>query len=110
MKVFVDELPKDCDECNFAVCDGFATYCPFCQGKHSDHEFVELVEECPLQSLADHDKQVKKEVCEQVKTELLDISHEYWRVFKQNGKQYMTSDDIAEYLDVILDQIQNKGE
>lgn len=59
-------------------------------------------------SLADYTKQVRNEVCEQVKTELLDISHEYWRVFKQNGRQYMTSDDMAEYLDVILDQIQGE--
>ena len=110
MKVYLEEkdMPKSCKECNFAVSDRFATYCPFCKHKNGNHKNVALIEVCPLQNISDYTKQVRKEVCEQVTTELLDISHEYWRVFKQNGKQYMTSDDIAEYLDVILDKIQGE--
>lgn len=102
MKVYVDELPSCCEDC---VChNGVNGRCKLLHRTTFDIP----PKDCPLQSLADHEKQVKKEVCEQVKTELLDFSHEYWRVFKQNGKQYMTDDDIEEKLDIILDKIQGE--
>jgi hypothetical protein len=101
MKVYVDFKDLDAEDMPSNISNKYNLQVRSINGG-SEYRNVELV------SLADYTNQVRKEVCEQVKTELLDISHEYWRVFKQNGKQYMTSDDIAEYLDVILDQIQKK--
>lgn len=60
--------------------------------------------------LAEHDKQVKKQVCETIKSDLLDFTHSYWQVFKQNGKQYMTDDDLIDCLNEILDKIQGSEE
>jgi hypothetical protein len=119
-KMYVDDkyIPEKCGKCKFIgnYESGIYSRNPHCCCElywdlHQNEIRVDKNsrdERCPLQSLTDYTKQVRKEVCEQVKTELLDISHEYWRVFKQNGKQYMTSDDMAEYLDVILDQIQGE--
>lgn len=59
-------------------------------------------------SLADYAKQVRKEVCEEISYRLLDFSHSYWKVFKQNGKQYMTDDDLMGCLDEILDKMQGE--
>lgn len=54
---------------------------------------------------AEHDKQARKEMAEEIRYSLLDFSHGYWKVFKQNGRQYMTDDDLRECLDEILDKI-----
>ena len=58
-----------------------------------------------LKSLADYTKQVRKEVAEEIRYSLLDFSHNYWKVFKQNGKQYMTDDDLEECFDFILEKL-----
>ena len=67
MKVYVDELPKNCKDCKFQCfgeclngadiinCDYSSMKCHLKRGK---------VKECPLQSLSDHTKQVRKEVVE----------------------------------------------
>ena len=72
MKVYVDELPKNCDEC---VCyhdedsyeDSKCNLTNNCVWYNKD-EFFDCLEErhqdCPLQPIAEHDKQVKKEVVE----------------------------------------------
>lgn len=65
MKVYVDgDLPDNCKDCNFAVSDRFATYCPFCKHKNGDHKNVTLIEVCPLQNISDYTKEVRKEACE----------------------------------------------
>lgn len=60
MKVYVDsELPKQCHNCRF---------------RHKDlccitNDYF-LNKDCPLQSLTDYTKQVRKEVCEEIKEKL----------------------------------------
>lgn len=72
MKVYVDELPKSCRECpccseqDFAIC---SEYCEVLNEYIS--EIVESEQElkpktCPLHSLADYTKQVRKEVVDKV--------------------------------------------
>lgn len=79
MKVYVDELPKSCLEC--ACRNGEYNRCELITPEHSigyyneeemdykdvpiNQDFEEL--ECPLQSLADYNKQVKKEMCDEIK-------------------------------------------
>ena len=100
MKVYVDELPKSCREC---FCNVEDTWCAL-----SDGEMGDICEECdnktrhkkcPLQSLSDYTKQVRKEVIKEYKNKMLycserfmDNSHYY------NGKE----------LDEILEQIQGE--
>ena len=66
MKVYVDELPKSCWECIFA--DNQKGYCDL-QETRILRQFTKRDIGCPLQSLAEHDKQVRKEVYEEIREE-----------------------------------------
>ena len=64
MKVYVDELPKSCSYC---PCKCFETdTCQLNKGIKcpSDNK---IANKCPLQSLSGYTKQVRKEVCEEIK-------------------------------------------
>ena len=90
MKVYVDELPKSCFEC---PCFGNDIDFPCGLSDGSKDYFLDEIDggECPLKSLADHDRQVRKEVIEGVKAVIDDID-KYGCV---KGK------DIYDYLDEI---------
>lgn len=73
MRVFVDELPKSCGCCpccnnEYGLCqidnniqlDDYKHFCVVAKNRHED---------CPLQSLAEHDKQVRKRACEEIMKE-----------------------------------------
>ena len=104
MKVYVDELPKSCEECPMCRSGKLklqrkgryveAKQCVFGQYKYQtiDNE----IDTCPLKSLSDYTKQVRKEVCEQLK----DIFNE-----SQYMGRYNSID--KESLFKILDQIQD---
>ena len=66
MKVYVDELPSCCEDCPFFdLEDGYCSQ----QEMHLDFEFRKdtgIDIDCPLQSLADYTKQVRKEVIDKV--------------------------------------------
>jgi len=83
VKVYVDKLPKCCEECEWFTpnhCGGknernfcLAVRMPFynteeerktTRGQHKD-SFSDF--DCPLQSLTEHDKQVKKQICEDIR-------------------------------------------
>lgn len=98
MKVYVDELPNSCASCKFCTSD---YYCKLMlkdifdydkpinrQGRYS---------KCRLKTLSDYTKQVKNEVCEEIRTFAYDT-------FKEFGCFDETD------LEHILDQIQGKGE
>lgn len=50
-----------------------------------------------------------KQVCDKMIDSLLDISHRYWRFFKNNGVAYMTDEDLTQILDEIRYQLE-RGE
>lgn len=101
MKVYIDEMPNDC-----LYCPCYSEYyCNLLKEGVGFCKWGEIHKNCPLQPIADYTKQVRKEVIEDIRYSLLDFSHGYWKVFKQNGKQYMTDDDLRECLDEILDKI-----
>ena len=93
MKVYVDELPKSCDDCEFCK---QTEHCYYCDKLHMKLGYIDKDKDCPLQSLADYTKQVRKEV--------LDIID---KKFNCCGYVEEKFEDIKEY---ILDQIQDKGE
>lgn len=71
MTIYVSELPKSCKEC---FCNVEDTWCAL-----SDGEMGDICEECdnktrhkncPLLSLADYTKQVRKEVVQEIKDKL----------------------------------------
>ena len=57
MKVYVDELPKDCIDC---PCES-EYYCNLLNEDIGCCEWGKIHKNCPLQSLADYTKQVRKE-------------------------------------------------
>lgn len=102
-KVFVDKLPKSCNDC---VVDHCGEWCCLNGVEIDTWSYNETrPKECPLQTLAEYTKQVRKEVCEDIKSEI--IKHHEWKY----EDCYTNSDVIECVLDVIeefLDQI--KGE
>ena len=63
MRIYVDELPKDCIDC---PCES-EYYCNLLNEDVGCCEWGEIHKNCPLQPLADYTKQVRKEVCEEIK-------------------------------------------
>ena len=105
MKVYVDELPKKCEDCPFYKLD---TYVDVYGYQTNSHECVldgsMLINACPLQSLADYTKQVRKEVCEEISWKLNRrlngvVNGKYSDEFF-NGYSYCSSD-----IENILDKI-----
>ena len=92
MKVYVDELPKDCIDC---PCES-EYYCNLLNEDVGCLEWGEIHKGCPLKTLADYTKQVRKEVCEEIKKFAYDT-------FKEFGCFDETD------LEHILDQIQGRN-
>ena len=62
MKVYVDELPKDCIGC---PCES-EYYCNLLNEDVGCCKWGEIHKNCPLQSLTDYTKQARKEVYEKI--------------------------------------------
>lgn len=75
MKVYVDELPKNCAECKFCGRLKPPAERPEIECMHCNmaKTFNSISPFCPLETLADHDKKVRKEVCEEIRQNA--ISH-----------------------------------
>ena len=99
MKVYVDELPKSCWECPMLANKESGEGEPYCVltdiylGNHKS---------CPLQSLADYTKQVRKEVCEEIKEKCE-------RTYTISPSTNKPQKEVLIILAEILDQIQ-RGE
>lgn len=109
MKLYVDELPKSCGEC---FCNDENTWCAL-----SDGEMGDICEECdnktrhkkcPLKTITEHDKQVRKEVCEEIKEKL---RKQYPTVYANIGESLFCSDCYLRIreLSEILNQIQGEN-
>ena len=92
MKIYVDELPKDCIEC---PCES-EYYCNLLNEDVGCLERREIHKNCPLQSLADYTKQVRKEVCEKIRNKIKQAK----LIYEWQGKEITIED--------ILDQIQGE--
>ena len=94
MKIYVDELPKSCADCYCCNNDYEKGYCCNlgCFNEETcDYSLVskQRCTECQLQLLSDHDKQVRKEVCDEIR-----------KLAKSQYSEYT--------LGAILDQIQGE--
>lgn len=94
MRIFVDELPKDCIDC---PCES-EYYCNLLNEDVGCLEWGEIHKGCPLQSLADYTKQVRKEMCEEIRSRFLATC--------QIEKVCDTASFSLEVLNRILDQLQ----
>lgn len=97
-KVFVDKLPKSCNDC---VIDHCGEWCCLNGVEIDTWSYDETrPKECPLQSLSDYTKQVRKEEVQELKDKMLFCSERF-----ADGCHYYNGKE----LDEIIDQIQNKG-
>ena len=106
MKLYVDEFPKSCDECPLRsyMCNSY-----WCSAYEGDTIlFADEVKEanlCPLQSLADYTKQVRKEVCEEIREKLNNLQSP--PNYPENDCEYGFESCVYKIED-ILDQIQGE--
>lgn len=92
MKIYVDELPKDCWDC--PMHDGENGWCKMLVC-YTDY----IPKDCPLQSLADYTKQVRKEVCDGLALSL--IKH-----FQKDAE--FTVEEICKWIEEYKNQIQGE--
>lgn len=95
MKVYVDELPKDCIDC---PCES-EYYCNLLNEDVGCCKWGEIHKDCPLQPLADYTKQVRKEVCDDLALPL--IKH-----FQKDAE--FTVEEICKWIQEYKDQIQGE--
>ena len=70
MKMYVDELPKSCDDCEF----GYFYDCQYCTLRPDlmrKDEWCEKEKHCPLETTQSLKQQVRKEVCNDFKSRFL---------------------------------------
>lgn len=102
MKVYVDELLKDCIDC---PCES-EYYCNLLHEDVGCLKWGEIHKNCPLQSLVEHDKQVRKEVLDK----LCDMLSDRAELIKTGSvAEFMfTTYDLKESINEILGEIQEK--
>ena len=93
MKVYVDELPKDCIDCP-CECE---YYCNLLNEDVGCCKYGEIHKDCPLQSLSDHDKQLRNGVVEEIKERL-----------KKANLEIMSPIDLYSYTDNFLYQVEKE--
>lgn len=104
MKVYIDELPKSCEECPMCRSGKLklqrkgryveAEQCVF--GQYKYRTIDDEIDTCPLQSLADYTKQV----CEKIRKEL--------KLNNENSKPDTACCVYYDNMKEILDQIENE--
>lgn len=100
MKVYVDELPKDCAKC---PCES-DRWCNLMGYVVDGDEYNDKrPKQCPLQSLAEHDKQVRKEV-------LADIEKRIINYFRRQDKKPFQKSIEQMKVDLLTSINQLKGE
>ena len=116
MKIYVDKLPKCCEECPICRSGKLklqrkgryieAEQCVFGQYKYQTID--DEIDTCPLQSITDYTNQVRREVCEEVKEKVL----KHFNIKSEEEYEKLPLIDSLFTADVvfeILDQIEKGG-
>ena len=109
MKVYVDELPKKCYDCPCCNIDLDCGECCSLGAFDCDDFYIkDRHKNCPLQTLADNEKQVRKQVCDEIR----ELAENYFNLpicyncgETSNDDVILTGNDLTD----ILEQIE-KGE
>ena len=110
MEYFVDEMPRDCASCkqyHMNCADGYS--CSKLR-KEIHPNFSEGIgyryQDCPLQSLADHDKQVREEVVDEIKEKFNDtIKHHFCPNPSSVDFITLCISEVEEFLDQVKGEI-----
>ncbi len=105
MKIYVDEMPASCAECKFKGClEYYTTGCravdePF--EMDEDENYLPKSSFCPLQSLADHDKQVRNELIDEIENEIDKIIEvgDYFDIETDQETDLLKRTDVEKILD-----------
>lgn len=112
MRIFVDELPNCCGNCGFCCKDDLGYWCQSERLVYIADELVgkKRLQFCPLQTIADYEKQVRKQVCDEIKEFLENHKYKVLGDYNHQTLQYNET-YICELLEInkFLDQIE-KGE
>lgn len=105
MKAYVDELPENCLKCIFA--DNQKGYCDLLETRIL-RQFTIRAIGCPLQSLSDYTKQVRKEVIKEIKENMNKFGRK--NIYNNNGDvvgvlEALSINEIIK----ILDQLQGEN-
>ena len=102
MKVYVDELPKSCSNCKFCTSD---YYCKLINKDVFDYDKPinrqVRYSKCSLKTITDYTKQVRKEVCEEIRRTLF----EYLKVKSMEELESLSLLDSTLTYDVITDKL-----
>lgn len=96
MKVYVDELPKSCSDCVFCK---QTEYCYYCDKLHTKLGYFDKDTDCPLISLSEHNKQVRKEVVQEIRKQLKEVEKFHPEDDFEIDYDYYYKEDIDEILD-----------
>lgn len=102
-KVYVDELPESCFDCHCAHYGG----CVIDTGNVEDFEDFDWSERrakhCPLIDIKTHDRELVKEVCEKIRSELE-------KELKYDFTSYVPIMNVCNKINRVLDQTQKEYE
>lgn len=96
-KVYVDELPVNCDKCKYYTQFDNGKGCMITQELRPMDEKENYIQpDCPLVNIKIHDRELVKEVCERIRK---DLSNKF--IYFEGKKEYYKISDILELLDHI---------
>ena len=95
-KVYVDELPESCAYCPCCSCDlkpefikiGDFMYCNLLKQRFRFKEERKKLKDCPLIDVKTHDRELVKEVCEKISTELENETETYCEIRQCSSPHY----------------------
>ena len=88
MKIYVDELPKSCGDCVFCK---QTEYCYYCDKLHTKLGYIDKDKDCPLQPISDYTKQVRREVCEEIRSKMKQAK----LIYEWKGEETTIEDILA---------------
>lgn len=104
MTIYVSELPKKCADCPFYKLD---TYVDVYGYQTNSHECVLdgsiLTNSCPLHSISDYTKQVRRDVCEQVYKVF--TNETMWKKLKDWWLNNGSCKELKECLDMVAESV-----
>ena len=99
-KVWVEKLPESCGDCEFCETSEHWFYCSRLGIKL---KYISREKDCPLQSLKTHDRELVKEVCEKIRSELE-------KELKYDFTSYVPIMNVCNKINRVLDQTQKEYE
>lgn len=114
MKVYVDELPKKCSDCpcfNWEERECLASEEDSIWLRNRIDAYRFRHNKCPLQSLTDHDKQIRKEVVQEIREKIIEEKADCEEALKDDfnflgGKMMkLYCEEDLEVLNMVIDII-----